>query len=391
MLGHVNTRAVAGSAARGPSITRSLVATVTTFGREDVAPSIAPWVVGRAIVLTGLALARYLFDHVGSGARPVALRQGLFAWDASFYESIARFGYGSVGRAGLRFFPLFPIASRGFGTVFLGRADIAMIVLVNACALVFMGCLHRLVREETGDVRLARRSVWFSALLPPAICLVIGYAEALLLLFAVSAFLAMRARRWEWVAVFGLLAGLCRPVGLLLALPVAIEVVLTWRVTPVRRRIGAVAAGVSPVVGVGIFLAWVGATRGDALLPLRVQQNPTLRGGFEDPISALVDAAHRSVGGVLHVVWAVIFIVLLVAIARRLPVTYTAYAAAALAVGLTAHNLDSFERYGLSTFPFIIGAALVTERRELANIALTLSAAALLGYSTLVFLGLSVP
>jgi hypothetical protein len=240
-------------------------------------------------------------------------------------------------------------------------------------------------------VRLVRRSVWFSALLPPAICLVIGYAEALLLLFAVSAFLAMRAQRWEWVAVFGLLAGLCRPVGLLLAVPVAIEVVRTWRGATTRGRVGGMAALVSPLVGTGIFLAWVGATRGDALLPLRVQQNPTLRGGFEDPVSALVDAAHRGVGSALHVVWAFIFIVLLVVIARRLPVTYTAYAAAALVVGLTAHNLDSFERYGLSTFPFIIGAGLVTERREVATAALTLSAAAMLGYSTLVFLGLSVP
>jgi len=39
------------------------------------------------------------------------------------------------------------------------------------------------------------------------------------------------------------------------------------------------------------FLAWVGATRDDALLPFSVQQRATLRGDFVDPVSRLIDAA----------------------------------------------------------------------------------------------------
>ena len=54
-------------------------------------------------------------------------------------------------------------------------------------------------------------------------------------------------------------------------------------------------------------------------------------------------------------------------------------------------NLDSFERYCMSTFPFLLALALVTDREEAERGAYVLAAAGLVGYATLAFLGISGP
>ena len=62
-----------------------------------------------------------------------------------------------------------------------------------------------------------------------------------------------------------------------------------------------------------------------------------------------------------------------------------------LVLGLSAKNLDSFERYCWSTFPFVLALAVATDRDEVERGAYVLAAAALVGYSTLAFLGIQGP
>ena len=76
---------------------------------------------------------------------------------------------------------------------------------------------------------------------------------------------------------------------------------------------------------------------------------------------------------------------------RRLPASYGAYAAITLVLALSAHNLDSLERYCMSTFPFLIGLAVVTDGDEVERGALVLAAGGLVGYSVLAFLGVQGP
>jgi len=156
------------------------------------------------------------------------------------------------------------------------------------------------------------------------------------------------------------------------------------------------AAVVGPPLGLASFLLWVGIARDDPWLPFSVQQRDSLRGDFVDPVSRLFDAASDLAGGDrfgsgLHLVWAVVFLGLLVVVARRLPVSYTAFTGVTLLVGLSAENLDSFERYAIGAFPLLIGLALVTGRRPVERLALTLAAGGLVGYAVLAFFGVSVP
>ncbi len=368
----------------------------TRFVRSDLRAAAVPWLVARVCVAGALAVARFADDQIGRRPAPVPLHQGLFAWDAAFYRDLATRGYTGLDHAALRFFPLVPLLTKILGVVLLGHYGVALVIVANGSALVFAALLHRLAMLETHDRRLARRAAWFGAVFPPFAALVLGYADATAMVLAVGVLLAVRTRRFGWAIPLGLLAGLCRPVGVLLVVPVLVEATRGWRdATPAERatRVGATAA---PGVGLLAFLAYSGIAFGDFFAPLTVQNRASLRGRFEWPTTSLLhgmrDLVHGGrFGPGLHVLWAVVFAALLVVIARRLPASYTAYAAAALLLGLSAHNLDSFERYCASTLPFLLAVAVITKRPEAERAGIAVAAAGLFAYALLAFLGVYVP
>jgi hypothetical protein len=362
----------------------------------DLRVAVVPWLLARALVVAALALSRHLFDQIGAPPRPVALGQGLFAWDGAFYRDLAEHGYRTVGHGALRFFPLVPLLSRGLGWILLDRTPVALIIVANVSALVFGALLHRLALRETGDAATARRAAWFGALFPAAFVLVMGYAEATAMMLGVVVFLGVRSNRFWWAALAGFLAGLCRPVGVLLVVPALVEAARGWRGASTRSRVARAVSVIAPAAGALTYLAWVGAEFGDFWKPISLQNRATLRGGFQDPITRTVDAVGDLVGGDrfgsgLHIVWAVLFAFLLIVLIRRFPASYSLYGAATLLLGLSAHNLDSFERYCWSTFPFLLALAAVTDRDEVERGAYVLAAAGLVGYATLAFLGIQGP
>ena len=366
-----------------------------TGALADARVAVVPWLLSRVIVVAALYGTRQVYDDVGGLPRPIQLGQGLFVWDGAFYRGIAEHGYHDVGRASLRFFPLVPMLAKGLGVVMFGHTAAALIVLVNVAAFLFLASLHRLVLRETGDAATASRAVWFAALFPLASVLVLGYAESVAMLLAVWMFMALRRGNFWWAALAGLGAGLCRPVGVLLMVPAVIEGWRGFDRAAARDRIGRIAAVVSPAIGVAAFLAWVGAEFGDAWLPVSEQNKATLRGGFQDPftrsIDAVTDAFHHHFSSVVHLAWAAGFVVLLVVVARKLPASYTWYCAATLLVALSAKNLDSLERYVMSSFPFVIGLAILAEREDAERTVLVLAALGMAGYAAVFFLGLGAP
>jgi hypothetical protein len=89
--------------------------------------------------------------------------------------------------------------------------------------------------------------------------------------------------------------------------------------------------------------------------------------------------------------WALLFLLLLVPMARRLPASYTLYAAATLGLAVTSQALESLERYALGAFPFVVVAATLTERPVVYRVVLSLSVAAMTAYALLTFFELYVP
>ena len=366
------------------------------FLREDLRAALVPWLLARILVVGTLAASRQIFEVLGRTRRPLPLSQGLLSWDAGWYRAIAEHGYASLPREAYRFFPLYPLVGRWTGVVVFDHTAVALLLLANAGGLVFAALLYRLTLRETADAATARRAAWFAALLPPAMVLVLGYAESLALCLGVGLFLVVRSRRWLPAIPLGVLAGLCRPVGLLLVVPTAIEALRGWRSASTRSRATSLAAVGSPVLGTGLYLAWVGTQTDDPRLPFSIQSRRNLRGGFVDPVNRSVDAVGdlfgtARFGSGLHIVWIVLCAALVVVLARQLAASYAAYAATAVLLALTASNLDSFERYAMSTFPLVIGVALVTKRPTLERAGLVLASGGLVAYATLAFYGRYVP
>jgi hypothetical protein len=213
---------------------------------------------------------------------------------------------------------------------------------------------------------------------------------------AAGAFLALRSRKWWIAAALGVVAGLTRPVGVLLVLPALIEAARGWRAVVRRELIERVAAVAAPVVGMGIYLGWVGAVYGNVLEPFDVQTRRDLRGPTVDPVTHVINAVGDlfdgdRFGAGLHLVWLAIFIGLIVLLARRLPSSYAAYAGASVLLAVTADNISSFERYVFSTVPFAIAVAFVTRREEVNRAVSVLAAGGMVAYSVLVFFEAYVP
>ncbi len=365
----------------------------STTGAVGVAA--VPWLVSRALVLAALAASRHLVDHLGVNPHPIALRQGLLGWDAAFYGDIARGGYGSVSREGLRFFPLLPLAGRAIGLLPFVDARGGVVVVANLSALVAAVLLVRLVTFETHDRALGARSAAILLLAPHAFVFAMGYAESLLCALALAVFLGLRREHWWWAAAAGFAAGLCRPVGIILVLPALVEAVQAAR-RHRGPRLAPVIATIAPAAGLATYLLWARDRTGDLFLVLRLQNERNLRGGTVSPFTSVGHAFHELVSGDrvgygLHAITALVVVALVVVVGRRLPLSYTVYAAASVLVALCARNLDSVERYSLSTFPLVIGAAVLLRRPTVERAALLLVAGGLVGASILAFTGALVP
>lgn len=371
-------------------MTDTAASPVRRAARDTLAPAIAPWLVSRAIVLAAIALAIQISREVGT-RKLGFVSDGLFAWDAAYYRDIAVGAYGAVERAGLRFFPLLPMA--GWVTGFGWKPNWGVVVVANAAALAATALVYRLVRDETGDDALARRAMWFFALFPAAAVTVLPYAESLLVTATVVAFIALRRHAWWGAVIAGFLAGLTRPTGALLVVP---ALVTLWRLRDRRReRPGALASAIAPVLGLASFLTYSLVTTGEFLRPVRLFSAKNLRGGWADPITRIArgfgDLFGDRVGSGLHVLWALFFLALLVVMARRLPAEYTWWSAATVVLALSGDNLDSFERYCFVVFPFMWVLALLADRDWRERVVLAGWASGLVGYTVLAVLGISVP
>jgi hypothetical protein len=371
--------------------------------RVPLLEALLPYLVARVVVLATLALAHFIVDRTHPVTAGVAARvhSGLLGWDAGWYETIARTGYAAPGRQSLRFFPTVPALTHALAWLPGVGDGAALIVVANAAALVATALLFALVRRETGDLAVARRSLWILSLGPAAFVLVMGYAESTLLCLTIGCFLALRphgasARPHFVVAgVLGFVAALTRPIGVLVALAVAVELVRWWSRLERGGRWAGLAAVVAPLAGLGAFMGWAQHVVGEALAPLRVQLETGHHGGLADPFVTLLHDArgvlHRHVGTALHVPWVVLAVVLLVVCWRRLPASYTVFSAAILAVAVSGTNLDSFERYALSAFPLSVAAAMVVRDERAQRTVITLLGACVAGYALLAFLNISVP
>ena len=232
-----------------------------------------------------LALSRDTVRQDRPPPRPVALGQGLFAWDAAFYRDIAEHGYRAVGDGSLRFFPLVPMLARGSAGCCSVTPRAALLVVANGSALAF-GALA----APTGAPRDRRRRRPPGAPRGSPRCSRCRGAGARL-----RGGHRDDARRQSCSSGSGRDGSGGRSSRLPRRAVPAGRACCSWcrpRSKPVRgwrtrlrplHASSAVGAVVAPVAGAVAYLAWVGAEFGDFWKPISLQNRATLRGGFQDP------------------------------------------------------------------------------------------------------------
>ena len=311
-------------------------------------------------------------------------------WDTDFYYHIATTGYQWDRSVFLHqnvvFFPLYPLLMRWGGALLGGHPLLAGTIVSLAAFAGAIVLLYRLAALELGEDK-AWPVILLVSTYPFALFYSVVYTESLFLLLTVGAFYAMRRRHLLLAALCGVAAGLARPNGFWLALPLLWLAVSApssapddatsphswWRD---RRRVAAVLVALAPLAGTAIFSAYLYGRFGDALAWMHGQAAwgmPLLgRGPAPDPVRTAEDLRVKVsevlvyVGDITAFFWAATSIL---PVTRRLGIAYGLWIAVNIFPPVAAHLFISLGRFTAVLFPLFFWLALVVPRQRLTRVA----------------------
>jgi hypothetical protein len=349
---------------------RELASTPQGAAVADVAFAI---LATRTVTFSVGFLANLLFPPLAarSSALPfeaVKFAEIFVAWDSGWYFEIARSGYyfDRDGQSSTAFFPLYPLLMRALAWPF-GGSDralwVAGIFLSCASFALALLALHRFAWRVFGTREAARRTVLYVAVFPFSLFMTRVYSESLFLLTSVMAISGAHDHRWRSAGVWGALATITRPNGVLVAIPLLLLAIAD---RPGLRAVAGRSVWLLPVpAALGGFCAFSYSLSGDPLSWLSAQRhwgyflwNPPweqllhLLGGLEK--HGLYDYFFISPHApfhFLHGMTALGFLALTPAVFKRLGAPMGTYVLVSLLIPLSSNSLGGIGRYGAVLFP----------------------------------------
>jgi Dolichyl-phosphate-mannose-protein mannosyltransferase len=206
-------------------------------------------------------------------------------WDSSHYLILARDGYSHEVTGTNAFAPLLPLTIRAVGWL-TGDLIIAGLIVSNLASAVACYLLYAFVRKRWGAATASHALVLLLAF-PTSFFLCMVYTESIFLLLAVTVFYAVaealespysaRGRAlFALAALAAFLMPLTRPIGVVVALPMALALLwhdrpqdasMPWRLQ-LRPR---VLLALAPLLGVAAHLGYMQAVTGDYLMHVHAQ------------------------------------------------------------------------------------------------------------------------
>jgi hypothetical protein len=183
-------------------------------------------------------------------------------WDSGWYLSVVREGYSYTpdAQSNIAFFPMFPYLTRIVDQVMPGGDVLAGLIVVHLALFGAMLYIFQLVRIDYPDT-----TAWWTILLlllfPAAFFFSAFYAESLLV-FGMAATL-YHARRGQWLmaGLFGTFTGLSKLIGVILVIPVGIELLRQRALN--RYNLRAWVGGALTLVGGIAYLVFLHFRLGD--------------------------------------------------------------------------------------------------------------------------------
>ena len=398
-------------AVRTPPLHRRAWTALRAGWRADACRAVWPIVVGTrlAVLLVGyLAVVSLGFPE---GAPPIRVSDNeavnlALRWDTGWFLNIAMEGYRwsaeTEGQQNIAFFPGYPLVTKGVATLlgaeavfrqpldrptrqamarvqqrFLGSA-----LLVSLLAFGWgMVWLYRLAREHL-DERATHAALLLLAAYPFAVFFSAAYSESLMLLAVVAAFYHFRHEKWIAAAGWGLLAGLTRTNGFLLAGPlgvIGIRQFLARRTSSetrdalVHHALVAVGVAAMPLVGVLIYSGFVYSLTGDPIAWREAHSAwgrsytgfPTLMTPIESVTErGLVEYTSAQPIEALNAVGAILACALIWPITRRLGPEYGLFMVLNVGPPLLFGGFLSMGRVTSLLFPMFMYLALVLADRQ---------------------------
>jgi hypothetical protein len=316
-------------------------------------------------------------------------------WDSRWYMFIIKDGYFSepvsvltTHRSNLPFFPLYPYLVKWITEALPVHVQPGWYLLVgllisNLCFLIAAGFLYRLIADHLAGETIAKRVLLLIFAFPTSFIFSTFYPESLyLMLCVISLWLAYKGK-WAGASLAAALAGVCRPQGILLALPLALLYLqsIGWRPRSLRWNVAWLA--VIPLPLAAHFISLYPKT-GTYIAPILAQGSWRSGGSVFQEIVRLVQLSPSlNVWQIDAIVWA-FFAVILLAGARRLRSwPMAAYALAQLVLPASTGSFMSFTRFAVTIFPIFIILAQMLKRRSFEMFCLALFFA----FQVLYFLG----
>jgi mannosyltransferase PIG-V len=296
------------------------------------APALATALASRVLVaLAGRFAALHIPHDPTSPANNVAAPMW-FRWDAVAYLEIARHGYYTDFLTA--FFPLYPLTGGALSRLTTLPESWGLLAVSNLCFVAMTLVLFDLTRRELGAQAglLAVASVSF---LPPTVFLSAGYTESTFMLLSVVALRELAlGRAWSAAVVAGL-ASAARPLGWVLAVPIAVDALRASRGLGLAGARRAVALAAVSVSGLVAYMAYLWLAFGDPMLFVR--QHARWHAPLADPLAAYlpwrlaraaIEAGSREAA--VNAVFFAAGVLCLLLTVRVLPLRYTLFSACAL-------------------------------------------------------------
>lgn len=322
--------------------------------------------------------------------------------DSRHYLNIAENWYTNVGddRLLIVFMPLYPILVRCFHFIF--NDYLASGLFVSGVCCVISGVMLYEVALLDYDIPTARRSLKFLCILPAAFLFSAPLSEALFLTLTLSGIYMMRKRRYAIASIFGFFAAFTRAPGVLLFVPLCIELVgdiirgrkeqggqRGWK----RKQLFNALSLLLVPCGLLLYLYINYAVTGNALMFLTYQNTHWHQslGWFFSTANIQMEnlMLNLSAGGNIQLVlglWLPNLVYVFAALGivtaaqKRMRASYVAYFIAYFVVCVGATWLLSGPRYLSACFPLALAMGVLTEKREANWVATILCVGLMLAY-----------
>lgn len=304
----------------------------------------------------------------------------LLRWDAGWYLKIATEGYTYNGddtvQQSVVFYPLYPLISNTVAKVLNISEAASLIIVSNVSIFLAVPLLFKLVRENHGD-QVAFYAVGALCFFPGSLFFSTGYTESLALLLIVSFFLLLKRQRYLLAAGVAGLTVATRSTGLLLVLPLAIELWRKFSGDPKRLLRIAAPCLVLATSGMWLYMTYLWASFNSPFAFVRNtrawKSGAAVEGGL---LGVLTLQPLRHLGDILKFgpdpntlsSWFfLLFMTLLIVFRKWLSLSLWIYSVGAFLLPYFTVSGDvgfvSFTRYSLMAFPVFIVLAELTKRR----------------------------